>query len=376
VFFLSALKKTAQEPFFSMDEQSLFASARSSLTQLQNIRSLCIGRDPWPDFQRIVFVPAAFEQWTGGGFSFDPKYSDRYPDGGPVSLCSQYLTFVLGRNDKPDWLNEHKLEFIDLRHGANTLYFFQAPSAEKRAESQASQVFKLAGQELPPELFALVSGNLDLYDTAKARITAKAAENLALNEHVCKTMQIDFDLHRDSSAEARRNFESRTFPLVRNLLKECGRAGQKIKQVVINPVGESDTVTFFDYVVESQLLSELMIHADELVFTNLDLSREAVSGPRNLLRWYPNLKLIVQRLFMTFRAEEIERFEYKDRVFVHNVRCSPRSQPDDVLAITSNPVQSFQCRAATSPETSEDEDEDEDEEEDEESGNDSGAVQV
>lgn len=62
---------------------------------------------------------------------FDPNHSDVYPNGQPVSVCTQYLSFLFSRRDKPDWLTEPRLDFIDLRTDANTLYFF-IKRADKR----------------------------------------------------------------------------------------------------------------------------------------------------------------------------------------------------------------------------------------------------
>jgi hypothetical protein len=315
------------------------------LSRIPNIRRLCNGLDRWPHFERIIFVPTEFDQWQDGGIVFDPRYTDRYEDGTPVSLCSQFLTFLLGRNDKPLWLNEHRLEFIDLRYGRGSLYFFQAAQGALGA-GQPSEVIRLSGRELPPELLDLVNSNFDVKDIAQARRAAKGTEFLPLNEHVCGSITLDFQLYADSSQLDVQTFQARTLPQVRYLLRECNRAGKTVKQVIVNPIGDGDPAYFFAYAGSWHWTEQLMMQAEELVFTQLVLSRANIGSLQSFLGRFVRLKLVVQKLFMWFRANEMGPFDYRDRVYVRRAVCRAQSRPGDVRALTSNPVESFECQLA------------------------------
>jgi hypothetical protein len=307
-----------------------------SLVPVLNLRRLCIGLDPW-HYDRIVFVPREFAQWQGGGFIFDENYSDTRPDGKPVSVCTQYLDFLLSRRDKPEWLSGYKLEFIDLRHDANTLYFFMTRSAER---PQSMQPFKLAGQELDPDLFDMVRSNFDLADVSVVRQTAASAASFPFDERVCDTLRIEFNLHDGSTLEELGDFEARTIAFVQNMMRECARAKHQIKHVVVDVGRGGDDEFFFQYALNLPIVQELLAQAQELEFVRLQLSRDLIAALDELLGAFPRLHVRVGKLFLYSRADQ---FTFPDRVHISHVKCSSQTRLDDVRALTTNPIGSIEC---------------------------------
>jgi hypothetical protein len=199
------------------------------------------------------------------------------------------------------------------------LYFFRAPKElveEKRRNSQrvAHQAFQLApGRPFPPELFDAVTRNLSLEDIPLARGGGEATAELPLPVHFCDTINIDFDIVEGCSQRELQAFEKRTFPLIENLLRECAKNGSRIGRVVINPGGlnalraeNADLGAFFRFARSlgshfrfggyQNVIRNLLESTQELSFPVLELTFNSLEGIKYLLREYPKLKIVVQRL--------------------------------------------------------------------------------
>lgn len=271
---------------------------------------------------------------------FDPNHSDVYPNGQPVSVCTQYLSFLFSRRDKPDWLTEPRLDFIDLRTDANTLYFFI-----KRADKRygVSQPFKLAGNEMPPELFNLVRSNFGLEDVGNVRQTTSSAADFPFDERACSTIRIDFNLNDGSTLEELLDFEARTQLLVQNMTRECNRAMHPIKRLVVNMTRNGDYEFFFQYALNSQTIQDLLATIEELEFVKLQLHRDLVRELDNLLGSFRQLIVRTNRLFLSVRSDQMPEFRFRDRLFINHVTCSSQTMLGDVRALTSNPIESTNC---------------------------------
>lgn len=123
---------------------------KAVLIPIPDVRKFC--QDENQPFDTIMFVPTEFTQWVNGGMRFDLAQSDRYHDGRPVSICTQYLNFLFSREDAPDRVDRNDLAMIDLRYGDKTLYFFRAPQV-------APQGLRLKHRPPPPpRLFGSMAG--------------------------------------------------------------------------------------------------------------------------------------------------------------------------------------------------------------------------
>ena len=305
---------------------------------MPNLRRLCTGHGLW-HYKRVVFVPRAFEDWQGGGMVFDPNYSDTYPDGKPLSVCTQYLNFLWSRRDRPDWL-EAKLEFIDLRHDADTLYFFRTRAGER---PQLSQPFKLAGEDLDPDLFDLVRSNFGLADVGLLRQTAAAASEFPFDARACSTVRIDFNVNDGSTLDELRDFEARTNALVQNMMRECVRANHPIKRAVVDVGRGGDDEFFFQYALNLPIMQELLGHIEELEFVKLQLFRDLITALDDLLGAFPRLHVRVQKLFVYVRRDQIPPFRFPERMHIVHAKCSSQTRLDDVRALTTNPIGSVDC---------------------------------
>ena len=330
-----------------MDTWDLFSG---QLSRIPDIRSACTNPDEFP-FRHIVFVPTEFESWSGGGLGFDPNYTDRHDKTGrPVSVCSQFLSLLMGREDKPEWFDRPRLEFIDLRHGSDTLYFFRASrqmaeDAIQNTQAHSSEVFKLAGQSLPPELFELMQRNLNLNDVGLVRQTAAAVADLPINnKQLCNNINIDFNLNDDSTAADDLKFEAHALSKIENLSRECERVNETIKKVSINLVDEGDADHFIDYANESEAMARILASVEEIFVPGLSVgtprkARSVFGSLSSLFKTYPRLHVFIGILFLSVRP--IATSKYRGRLHIQKLTHTQDITAEDVLALTSHPVQSM-----------------------------------
>jgi hypothetical protein len=336
-----------------------------ALSRIPDIRRVCTNPSEWP-YTNIVFVPTEFEQWSGGGIGFDPKYTDHHDKNGqPVSVCSQFLSLLMGREDKPEWFDRPRIEFIDLRHGSDTLYFFRASrqmaaEAIENTQARSSAVFKLAGQSLPPELFAEMQRNLNLNDVGLMRQTAAAVADLPIDKQMCSNFIIEFNLNDESTAEDHMEFNRKLMADSKNLQRECKRINENIKRVSINLVDEGDPEHFVERVAGSSAMANILAHADELFLPELSVTTRdkeiSIFGNMGfVLRDSPRLKFIVGLLYLRVRPSA--PFRYRDQLYIQKLTCAQDITADDVLALTSHPVQSTVYLGQNQNQDTDDEDE-------------------
>jgi hypothetical protein len=329
-----------------------------SLLQVRNVRALCSDEANW-SYDTFVFVPAVYEEWTGGGMALDRSYPDEYPDGRQISVCSRYLKFVFDRFDKPSWFETPGLDLIDVRRDGSTLYFFWASRELVHERKQNSKQMpaheKLAGvlrlvpnEQLPADAFENIREYFDVPDVANIRPTASAVWDLPVHKFACNELNIDFNMHRGVGLHGIELFEEKLKPTVERVLAECAQLDppvERIKRVVIdrNERVEEDMPFFFKYATHSPFMKNLLSRTDLLVFPNLALTPNAVVGLKDLLEKTgdsgPNVA--IDRLLM--RRDQFEPIpaKYRARVFVTHLQCATR--PEVVEAISSHPVASFDC---------------------------------
>lgn len=341
-----------------------------ALSRIPDIRKACTNPDEFP-FRHIVFVPTEFEKWSGGGLGFDPKYTDHHDKTGqPVSVCSQFLSLLMGREDKPEWFDRPRIEFIDLRYGSDTLYFFRASrqraeEAIQNTQAHASEVFKLAGQSLPPELFDLMQRNLNLNDVGLVRQTAAAVADLPINKQLCNNFKIDFGLNSESTAEDYMEFNRKLMADSKNLQRECERINESIKRVSINLVDEGDPEHFVERIAGSSAMASILAYTDELFLPELSVTTQdkelsIFASMGFVLRDFPRLKFIVGLLYLRVRPSA--PFRYRDQLYIQKITCVQDITADDVLALTSHPVQSIFYLGQNQNQDTDDEDTDDEDE--------------
>jgi hypothetical protein len=348
------------------------AKQAPALSKILDIERFCDTRPEMRSGDKIFFVPTEFQHWNGrGGNTFDIDYADRYQSGKPVSVCTHYLNFLLSRHDTPKWLNKHSLGFIDLRHDEQgTLYFFRAPKevaeyTRRKLQQDAHQAFQLVpGRQFPPELFDVVTGNFDFKEVDLARAAGRSTAELPLPVHLCDTININFDIYEGCQLQFRQAFE-KTLPLIETLLKECTRNGADgIRRVVINynlPLSEyADLSPFFRLVSgygrllqldprTEPLMRDLLAHTKELSFPALTLSANSLNGLQFLLRNYPQLKIVIERLKLT-RSHEVHlrvlplSKPLADRVFIKTVEAEARVDHNLANMLTSHHPLNFLVR--------------------------------
>lgn len=320
-----------------------------ALSRIPDIRKACTNPNEFP-FRHIVFVPKEFEEWSGGGIVFDPKYTDHHDKTGqPVSVCSQFLSLLMGREDKPEWFDRPRIEFIDLRYGSDTLYFFRAThqraeEAIQNTQAYASEVFKLAGQSLPPELFDLMQRNLNLNDVGLVRQTAAAVADLPIHKQLCNNIDIDFNLNDDSTAADDLKFEAQARSKIENLSRECERVNEIIKRVSINLVDEGDADHFIDYANESEAMARILASVEEIFVPGLHVgtprkARSVFGSLSSLFKTYPRLHVFIGILFLSVRP--IATSKYRDRLHIQKLTHTQDITAEDVGKLTSHPVQSM-----------------------------------
>jgi hypothetical protein len=219
-----------------------------------------------------------------------------------------------------------------------------AEEAIQNTRANPSEVFKLAGQSLPPELFDLVRRNLSLADVGPMRQTASAVADVTIDKHLCRDVTIDFNLTEDSTDEDVANFEAQTLFNVQDLMRECKRINENIKRLSVNFVDEGTPEEFFNYVDDSTVLDRILTNAEELFIPYLDLNTTSVArrvfgNLSILLKLYPNLTFVVGLLVL--RVHTGRNFKYRDRVVIERLTCAKDITTEDIIALTSNPVQSI-----------------------------------
>ena len=329
-----------------------------SLLQVRDVRSLCNDEAIW-SYHTFVFVPAVYEEWTGGGVTLDRSYPEEYPDGRQMSLCSRYLKFVFERFDKPSWFDTRRLSLIDIRRDGSTLYFFWAPPALVQERDQLSKqvpaheklasVLKLVpNAQLPSDTFENIREFFNVPDVANIRPTASAVLDLPVHKFACNEINIDFTMQSGESLRDIEIFEENLKPGVQHLLTECAQLEppiERIKRVVIhrNERVEEDMPFFFSYATRSPFMRDLLRRTDVLVFPDLALTPRAVVGLWELLMKTGDSgpTIAIDRLLM--RRDQFDPIpaKYRNRVFVTHLHCGTR--PEAVEAISSHPVKSFDC---------------------------------
>jgi hypothetical protein len=217
-----------------------------------------------------------------------------------------------------------------------------AEAIQRNRAPHLSDVLALGG--MPPEILDTIQSNFSFEDTGHVRQTTSALADLPVHKQLCAHVQIDFNLNEDSTAEEYEAFEEETFSKIKHIQRECERIDETIKRVSINPVLEQGDVNhFIDYVNDSDVLKLLLGNTEELFVPDLSITSQAMARSvfeslANLLETFPDLKFIVDRLYITVRPAE--NFVYPERVYVKRLTCGQGTTAADAQTFTSHPVES------------------------------------